>query len=214
MSHADLFWCSKEHVLRRAGQRYDSWSLTWVEDTSPVETSEQASLTPLEAATALFSPARGRGVPIGVIGPREPTPQQYDVAEQLGRRLAEIGLTVLCGGKGGVMEAVCRGSLNAGGRPIGLIPDTEWQDANPYVAIPIASGIGVARNAIIARACFALIAVGGGYGTISEMAFGLQFGRLVLALADAPVVPGAIICADVDEAVERACGRILGLDDA
>ena len=92
------------------------------------------------------------------------------------------------------------------------MPDEEWSAANPYVAIPLATGIGPARNAIIARAAEVLIAVGGGYGTLSEMAYGLHFDRLVLTLGDAPAVPGAIACASVEEALDRACHRLLRLD--
>jgi hypothetical protein len=93
------------------------------------------------------------------------------------------------------------------------LPGDEWDEANPYVAIPLATGLGPARNAVIARAAIALIAVGGGYGTLSEMAFGLHFNRLVVALEDAPEVPGALRFGDVEPALERVALRILALDD-
>src|SRR5690606_18071116 len=107
----------------------------------------------------------------------------------------------------------CKGAFEAGGSPIGLLPDTEWDAANPYVAIPIATGIGQARNALIARACLVLVAVGGGYGTLSEMAFGLHFERLVLTLDKAPPVDGAVACAGVAEVLERIAGRLLRAPD-
>src|SRR5581483_1868994 len=107
-------------------------------------------------------------VPIGVIGARDASAEARETAFVVGKGLAECGLILLCGGKTGVMEAVCAGSAAAGGLSIGLLPDDEWTGANPYVSIPIATGIGVARNAIIARAALALIAIGGGYGTVSE----------------------------------------------
>ena len=100
----------------------------------------------------------------------------------------------------------------SGGQPIGILPGDEWQEANPYVALPLASGLGPARNAVIARAAVALLAVGGGHGTLSEMAFGLQFGRLVIALEDAPGVPGALRFETLDSALGRVAQRILGLD--
>jgi uncharacterized protein (TIGR00725 family) len=93
--------------------------------------------------------------------------------------------------------------------PVGLLPDEEWHAANPYVAIPIATGIGPARNAIIARACLVLVAIGGGVGTLSEMAFGLQFNRLVLAMADAPEVNTVERVTDVDGVIARIATRIL-----
>lgn len=191
-------------------QRLDPWTLTCSEpDALP---DDCVPMEPLEAVRWLLREGGGRRLPLGVVGPREATAQQLATAETLGARIAELGFQLLCGGTRGVMEAVSRGNLVAGGQPIGLLPDEEWQAANPYVAIPVATGIGNARNAIIARACFALIAIGGHYGTITEMAFGLHYGRLVLALEDAPEVPGAIRCADIDEVLEQAARRYLGLD--
>jgi len=92
---------------------------------------------------------------------------------------------------------------------IGLLPDEEWTAANDYVAIPIATGIGPARNAIIARGCQILIAIGGGHGTLSEMALGLHFNRPVLALGNTPPVDGATLCQDAGEALARMAGYIL-----
>jgi uncharacterized protein (TIGR00725 family) len=111
------------------------------------------------------------------------------------------------------MEAACRGIATAGGISVGLLPDAEWDAANAYVSIPIATGIGVARNAIIARACWALVAVGGGYGTISEAAFGLQFGRPVFGLAGAPRIPGVVQLEDWPELEERLCRAFLRLEE-
>ncbi len=129
-------------------------------------------------------------VPVGVIGGREASEAQRVLAEEVGYGLAGLGLTLICGGKGGVMAAACRGAERGGGLSIGLLPDDDWAAANPYVAVPIATGLGVARNAVIARAGYCLIAIGGGYGTLSEIAFGLQFGRPVFGLAGAPAVEG------------------------
>jgi len=107
------------------------------------------------------------------------------------------------------MEAACKGCSEAGGMAIGLLPDEEWTAANDYVAIPIATGIGPARNAIIARGCQILIAIGGGHGTLSEMALGLHFNRPVLALGNTPPVDGATLCQDAGEALARMAGYIL-----
>jgi uncharacterized protein (TIGR00725 family) len=150
--------------------------------------------------------------PIGVIGAREATDAQLADALALGRGLAEMGLVVLCGGLVGVMTAVSRGAAEAGGTVVGCLPDGDWRTANPWVTIPIATGLGVARNAVIARAALALVAIGGGYGTISEMAFGLQFGKPVLALgaASAPLA-GVELAADVEAALDRVARVVLEL---
>jgi uncharacterized protein (TIGR00725 family) len=150
-------------------------------------------------------------VPIGVIGPREASAAERDAAFAIGAGLAGLGLTLLCGGKGGVMEAACAGAASAGGLSVGLLPDDDWGAANPYVAIPIATGIGVARNAIIARAALALVAIGGGYGTLSEIAFGLQFDRPVLTLLDAPAAAGTRPCASPEAALAVLCRIVLAL---
>jgi uncharacterized protein (TIGR00725 family) len=149
--------------------------------------------------------------PVGLIGPREPTPQQARMAETVGAGVARLGLTLICGGHRGAMEAACRGAAGEGGLSIGLLPDAHWEMANPFVTVPIATGIGIARNAVIARAAFCLVAVGGGYGTLSEMAFGLQFGRPVFGLAGAPALGGVEYrdgWADVEAAI---CRLVLNL---
>jgi uncharacterized protein (TIGR00725 family) len=99
-------------------------------------------------------------VPVGVIGGRSAGARQMETAEAVGAGLAALGLTVLCGGREGVMEAVCRGAARAGGLTVGLLPDDDWRAANRHVRVPIATGISVARNAVIARAALALIAIG------------------------------------------------------
>ena len=96
------------------------------------------------------------------------------------------------------MEAASRGASQSGGIVMGLLPGDEWETANPYVTIPLASGIGPTRNSIIARAARVLVAVGGGVGTITEMAYGLHYDRPVLALPSAPEVPGVQRFQDVD----------------
>jgi len=149
--------------------------------------------------------------PVGVIGTREATEAQLAIATALGRGLAELGVVVLCGGLVGVMTAVSRGAAEAGGTVVGVLPNGDWRTANPWVTIPIATGVGVARNAIIARAALALVAVGGGYGTLSEIAFGLQFGKPVLGFFDAAPLPGVELVTTVDEALDRIARVVLEL---
>jgi uncharacterized protein (TIGR00725 family) len=119
---------------------------------------------------------------IGVIGGSAPTVEETSLAEAVGRRLAERGAVLICGGRGGVMEAACRGAKQAGGVTVGILPGTSRHQANPYVDVPIVTGIGEARNAIITRTGEAVIAVGGSFGTLSEIALALRFGKPVIGL--------------------------------
>ncbi len=152
--------------------------------------------------------------PVAVVGAREATAAQLMAAEALGARLAGLGLAVLCGGLAGVMTAVAKGAAEAGGVAIGLLPEADWRDANPYVTTVIATGVGLARNAIVAEAGLCVVAVGGGYDTMTEMAFGMQFARKVFALENAPEVKGAIEVATVDAAIEAVARVALNLDGA
>lgn len=149
--------------------------------------------------------------PIGVIGPREASPEQLAAAEAAGAALGTIGFSVVCGGRQGIMEAVCRGVASAGGISIGLLPETDTSGANRYVTIPIATGIGEARNALVARAAFCLVAIGDSYGTLSEVALGLQFGRPVLGLCGAARVDGVRHFDSAEDAVDAVALLALGL---
>ena len=151
-------------------------------------------------------------VPVGVIGPREATPEQLGAAEEVGRGLAAMGHAVVCGGRQGVMEAVCRGAALAGGTTIGMLPDADPTLANPHVGIVIATGIGEARNALIARAAFCLVAIGDSFGTLSEVAFGRQFGKLVVGLAGAANVAGVVHVADPQRALRAVALHTVGAD--
>jgi uncharacterized protein (TIGR00725 family) len=204
---AALRWNAQENLLQEGGRTFDPARLQWLENER--ENAAGVEVSPLEALKKLATRNALKRVPIGIIGPREATIEQREVARTLGAAMAQHGLQLLCGGKNGVMEAACEGHAAAGGLPIGILPDEEWQAANPFVAIPIATGIGPARNAIIARACVALIAVGGGVGTLSEMALGLQFNRLVLAMAGAPLVDGVPVITSVEDALDRVARRLL-----
>lgn len=119
---------------------------------------------------------------IGVIGSSEPLKELQILAEETGKLLAHRNAIVICGGLGGVMEKVCRGAKMAGGLTIGILPGISCNDANPYVDIAIPTGIGEARNLIIIRSSHALIAIGGGYGTLSEIAFALKLKVPIIGL--------------------------------
>jgi uncharacterized protein (TIGR00725 family) len=149
--------------------------------------------------------------PIGVIGPREATAEQLAAAEAVGASFGEIGFSVVCGGRQGIMEAVCRGVAGAGGISIGLLPETDPSGANPFVTIPIATGIGEARNALVARAAFCLVAIGDSFGTLSEVALGLQFGRPVIGLCGAARVEGVRHLGSAGDAVNAVASLVLGV---
>jgi len=147
---------------------------------------------------------------IAIIGGSAPTRGEAATAEAVGHALAAEGAILICGGRGGVMKAACRGAKQAGGLTIGILPGTNRRGANPYVDIPIVTGIGEARNAIITRTAQAVIAVGGSYGTLSEIAFALAFGVPVVGLGTWEVrreghPPAPIVyAATPEEAVARA----------
>jgi uncharacterized protein (TIGR00725 family) len=119
---------------------------------------------------------------IAVVGASNCSPGEEELAEEVGRDLAEAGAILICGGRGGVMAAACRGARAAGGLTIGVLPGNSAAEANPDVDIPIVTGLGEARNVIIVRTAQAVIAVGGEFGTLSEIAFALKLGRPVIGL--------------------------------
>jgi len=145
---------------------------------------------------------------VSVIGGSTVTESQAESAERVGRRLAQRGHTVVCGGLGGVMEAACRGASETGGRTIGLLPGEERAAANPHVDVPIATGLGHARNALVVMNGDAVIAVDGGVGTLSEVGFAGVFDRPIAGIDthDAPGVEPVESAAEavtyVEEAVE------------
>jgi len=119
---------------------------------------------------------------IAVIGGGECSAQEAEMAEAVGRELARRGAILVCGGLGGVMEAACKGASSEGGVTIGILPGDNYQAANPYVQIPIVTGIGYARNIAVVKSAQAVIAIGGNYGTLSEISHALQSGIPVIGL--------------------------------
>jgi uncharacterized protein (TIGR00725 family) len=126
----------------------------------------------------------------------------------VGRALAARGAVVVCGGLGGVMEAACRGAKDGGGVTVGILPGTDRAAANPFVDLAIPSGLGEARNALVVRAADALIAVGGGYGTLSEIALALKAGKRVVGL-DSWDIEGVVAAPDPEAAVAAVLGDSL-----
>lgn len=128
---------------------------------------------------------------IAVIGGAEANEKSLQMAEQTGSLIAQKGGILITGGMGGVMNAASKGAKNAGGLVIGILPTANKESANPYIDIPIVTGMSEARNMIIARTCDAAIAIDGRYGTLSEIAFCLMFDVPVIGLdtwdIDAPI---------------------------
>ena len=129
---------------------------------------------------------------VAVCGAGSASEEEERTAEAVGRGLAEGGAVLICGGLGGVMAAACRGAREAGGITVGLLPGHDRGEANPWVSVAIPTGLGELRNGLVVRAADALIAVGGGYGTLSEIALALKVGVPVIGLGtwalEAPVV--------------------------
>jgi len=147
---------------------------------------------------------------ISVVGGDRASEEALALAEEVGRELAARGCTLVCGGRGGVMEAACRGARSEGGQTIGILPTKDRSGMNPYVEFPIVTGMGFARNAIVVLSADAVIAVEGSYGTLSEMALALAYRKPVVSLGSwtferkghesAPVIRAI----DARDAVEKA----------
>jgi uncharacterized protein (TIGR00725 family) len=125
---------------------------------------------------------------------------EADAAEVVGRALAEAGAVVVCGGLGGVMAAACRGASEAGGTTVGILPGSSRADANPWVTVALPTGLGEARNALVVRVADVLVAVGGGYGTLSEIGLALRTGTPVVGVGTWELARAG----QPDEGIERA----------
>jgi hypothetical protein len=142
---------------------------------------------------------------VAVVGPSTATVEEEQRAEEIGRLLAAHGVVVVCGGLGGVMEAVARGASDAGGTVVGILPGNDRAAANPHVSVALATGMGEMRNAVVVRAADVVIAVGGAYGTLSEIALALRTGVAVVGL-------GTWDLADVIDAPDPAAAVALAVE--
>jgi hypothetical protein len=158
--------------------------------------------------------ANGKPPYVAVCGSGEATVQEEAWAEEVGRRIAEAGAVLVCGGLGGVMDAAARGCEAAGGISIGILPGEGRDAASPHLTMSIPTGLGEARNALVVRAADALIAIGGEFGTLSEIALGLKLGKPVVGLHTWDLGKGgshvdAIVRAETpEEAVREALDAI------
>ena len=119
---------------------------------------------------------------VAVVGPGDADAAAEHDAEVVGRELATAGAIVVCGGLGGVMAAACRGAREAGGTTVGLLPGSDRAAANEWVSVAVPTGMGELRNGLVVRAADAVVAVRGGYGTLSEIALALKLGRPVVGV--------------------------------
>ena len=153
---------------------------------------------------------------VAVVGPGEGSAGELAAAERVGHRLAERGAVVVCGGLGGAMEAACKGAKEAGGLTVGILPGSDRREANRYVDVAVATGLAEARNALVVRTADTVIAVGGAYGTLSEIALALRARIPVVGLQTWELARGgrreeAIMSAETpEEAVELALAALGG----
>jgi len=151
---------------------------------------------------------------IGVIGAGKCSPEEAAQAEEVGRLLGLAGVTLVCGGLGGVMEAACRGARKAGGSTVGILPGLDRSDANAFIDLALPTGLGETRNVLVVRAAQALIAIGGEYGTLSEIAFALRTRTPVVGLGtwqlarDGRLETHFHMATDADEAVRLALAAV------
>jgi uncharacterized protein (TIGR00725 family) len=151
---------------------------------------------------------------VAVVGSGFAAAEELAVAEDVGRGLGERGAVVVCGGLGGVMEAACRGARAAGATTVGILPGIKRGDANPFVDVALPTGMGEARDALVARAADVVIAVGGEFGTLAEIALALKAGTPVVGIGtwelarDGDTVEAIVRVGTAAEAVERALALI------
>jgi len=151
---------------------------------------------------------------IAVVGPGRARPDELAAAEEVGAGIAAAGAVLVCGGLGGVMEAACRGARSRGGTTVGLLPGLDRSDANGWVQVAVPTGLGEGRNALVVRAADAIIAIGGAWGTLSEIALGLGAGRPVVGLGTwelargGEAVVGIAAMNSPSEAVAEALARL------
>ena len=184
----------------------------WLPERGWVDVRPEPVAGPPGRATARPGPLMNRAF-VGVVGPADATASLERTAEEVGRLVAEAGAVLVCGGLGGVMAAACRGAAAGGGLTVGILPGDDRRSANPWVAVPVATGLGELRNGLVVRGSDVLVAVGGGYGTLSEVALALKIGRPVVGLGTWGLVRpdgtgdrAVTVATDPASAVEHAGG--------
>ncbi|MBA2534676.1 MAG: TIGR00725 family protein [Rubrobacter sp.] len=147
---------------------------------------------------------------VAVVGSGSASSELYEKAREVGRLVAEGGATVVCGGLSGVMEAAARGAVEAGGTAIGILPDEHRRKQNRYLTYSVATGVGQARNLAVVCSGDVVIAIGGEYGTLSEIGLARKVGRQVVVLGGWDLGEHVIVASSSREAVEVAFGLLDG----
>jgi uncharacterized protein (TIGR00725 family) len=155
---------------------------------------------------------------IALVGPGEAGREELELAEEAGAAVAELGAGLVCGGLGGVMEAACRGARSRGGLTLGLLPGTDREAANGWVIVAVPTGLGEARNALVVRAADAVVAIGGGWGTLSEIALAVKTGVPVVGVGTwEPMLGGepvdGVVAVDGARAAVAEALRLAGVRD-
>ncbi len=139
---------------------------------------------------------------IGVIGAGNCNNEIYELAREVGVGIARMGAILVCGGLGGVMEGACRGACEAGGQTVGILPGPDRAHTNQYVTIPIVTDLGHARNILVVRSSDILVAISGGYGTLSEISIALKLGKPVIGLHTWPNMEGIHYVTTPEDAID------------
>jgi len=139
---------------------------------------------------------------VGVVGSGTSTQELYSLARQIGHEIGKRGWTLICGGLGGIMEGASRGCFEAGGMTVGLLPGLRKEQANPYIRLPIPTGLGEGRNLLVVRAADILVAISGGHGTLSEIALALKTGKKVVGIRSFENIEGVIRAATPEDVLQ------------
>ena len=148
---------------------------------------------------------------IGVIGAGECSPEIYHQANELGHLIGKNDWVLFCGGLGGVMEGAAKGCYQSGGITVGILPGKEKDSANPFITIPIATGLGEGRNLLVVRASDVVVAIAGGYGTLSEVGFALKIGKPVIGIKTWSGIDGIDYVETPEQAIAIAAKHIARL---
>ena len=145
---------------------------------------------------------------IGVIGAGECSLEMYNQATELGRLIGQNNWILFCGGLGGIMEGAAKGCYKTGGMTVGILPGNDKDSANPFITLPIATGLGEGRNLLLVRASEVIVAITGGYGTLSEIGFALKIGKRVIGLNTWPGIDGVEYVETPEQAIQRIIAHL------